>query len=386
MCAYLLKTTGDQFITRQPDILGGRHSLERDLVFVRLLELLTGNDFIDEAFHTLNENDTTLLHLLRFLFANLSVGLHHLFDIFTGLVSPQHVVKRGLVKMLIDMVERVLGNVTNDQVGMLPDFTASVGFHLASEQFDKGGFTGTVWTENGNTRRERDLKGNVVELLDRLSGILETNFTHLEQGLLLSLDTIEKRRIGELEPVVVSGFQGIVGLGFWDSLNEVLEIALVSLNLEAVDVQDISDGVVQETGIVGNDDGCAGSEGGEVALQPSNVDDIEMVSGFVEQEDIGLEEHRTSQSQFHLPTTGKSTDSTLLAFVVETDSTEGFNDLSFGTLDTLVVKDELKDGCVFLRTVNVVLDVEGSDFFWGRESFNLTAKQRIFSKGSIKTK
>jgi hypothetical protein len=39
--------------------------------------------------------------------------------------------------MVIDVVESVLGNVTNDQVGVLPDLTTLVGFHVTNKEFDE---------------------------------------------------------------------------------------------------------------------------------------------------------------------------------------------------------------------------------------------------------
>ena len=40
--------------------------------------------------------------------------------------------------MVIDVVEGVLGNVTDDQVGVLPDLTTLVGFHVTDQEFDEG--------------------------------------------------------------------------------------------------------------------------------------------------------------------------------------------------------------------------------------------------------
>jgi hypothetical protein len=82
---------------------------------------------------------------------------------------------------MINVVESVLGNIANDQVGMLPDFTALVGFCLANEKLDEGRFTRTVGTENGDTGREGDLEGNVVELGSGCSRVLEADLPHLEQ-------------------------------------------------------------------------------------------------------------------------------------------------------------------------------------------------------------
>ena len=74
--------------------------------------------------------------------------------------------------MVIDVVESVLGDVTNDQIRALPYFTT---LHMADEQLDESRLSGSVWSEDGNTRGERDLECDVVELLPRLSGILEAD-------------------------------------------------------------------------------------------------------------------------------------------------------------------------------------------------------------------
>jgi hypothetical protein len=72
-------------------------------------------------------------------------------------------------------------------------------------------------------------------------------------------------------------------------------------------VKDIGDGVVEETGVVRDNDGSAGLKVGQVVLQPGNVDDVKMVSRLIEQEDVSLEEHSTGKSELHFPTTRQAT-------------------------------------------------------------------------------
>lgn len=180
MSTNLLVTTLDQLITGHPDVLRRAESLERNLVLVRLLQLLTGNDLIDKPLLALDDDESTILHLLHLLLRNDTVGLGHLLQILTSLVTPQHVFKGRLVEMVIDMVESVLSDVADDQVRVLPDFSALVGLHVANEELDERGLSGTVGTENGNTGRERDLESDVVELLDGLSWVLESNLAPVE--------------------------------------------------------------------------------------------------------------------------------------------------------------------------------------------------------------
>ena len=77
---------------------------------------------------------------------------------------------------------------------------------------------------------------------------------HLEQTLLLGLDTLKERGIGELELIVLSGLESVVGLGFGNLLHELLKVTAVSAELEAVQVEDVGDGVVEEGRVVRDDD------------------------------------------------------------------------------------------------------------------------------------
>lgn len=250
----LLEATLDKVVTGQPDVLRRAEALEGDFVFVRLLQLLPGDDLIDQAFLAFNDDESAVLHLLGLLLADLAGCLAELFQIFTSLVTPKHVLEGSLVEMVIDVVEGVLSDVTDDQVGVLPDLTALVGLHITDEQLDEGRLAGTVGPENSDTGGKRDLESDVVKLLNGLRGVLESDLTHLQQRLLFGLNTIQQRWVGELEPVVFQSFETIVRLGLRNGLNEFLEVATISSELEAVQVEDISDGVVKETGVVGDDD------------------------------------------------------------------------------------------------------------------------------------
>src|SRR5699024_11148084 len=100
------------------------------------------------------------------------VGLVELLEVLAGLVTPEEVVERRLVKVLVNVVEGVLGDVANDDVRVLPDVTALVLLEVANEELDERRLAGTVGAENGDTRRERDLERDVEQLLDRLRRVL----------------------------------------------------------------------------------------------------------------------------------------------------------------------------------------------------------------------
>lgn len=250
----LLEATLDELVTRHPDVLGRRHVLERDLVLVRLFQLLAGKDLVDETLLALDNDCAALLHLLLLVLGDLAGLLHHLLEILTSLVTPQHVLQGSLVEVAIDVVESVLGNVTDDQVRVLPDLTTAVGLGVTDEELDECRLSGTVGTEDSDTGRERHLEGDVVELLLRLCWVLEADLAHLDEGLLLGLDTLEQWWLGELELVVLSRLESVVRASLRNRLHEGLEVTPVAPELEAVQVENVGDGVVQEAGVVRDDD------------------------------------------------------------------------------------------------------------------------------------
>ena len=126
---------------------------------------------------------------------------------------------------------------------------------------------------------------------------------------------------------------------------------------------------------MGDDDGGASGQAGEVTLQPSDINDIEMVGWLIEQEDIGLEQHGTGESQLHLPATRETSNAISLALIVEADRGEGRDNFSLVSEHTLVTQDEVKDGGLSLGAVDVVLNVEGSDHIRGWETLDLTVVQ-----------
>ena len=120
--------------------------------------------------------------------------------------------------------------------------------------------------------------------------------------------------------------------------------------------------------------GSAGLEADEVVLEPSDVDDVQVVGRLIEQKDVSLEEHRTSERELHLPTTGERADGLRLPLIGEADGSKRLNDLLPAGLDTLVGADKLEDGGVLLATIDVVLNVERTDLVGGREALDLSMK------------
>jgi len=169
-----------------------------------------------------------LLQQFLLLRSQLTGSLDQGFPVLSVLVTPSDVLVGSFVEMLFNVVESVLSNVSNTEVGVLPHISFS-GDEFTSEDLDDGGFTGTVGTNDGNTGVEGALEGNVVENLLGGVGVGEVDTAHLEDSLVLGFDTFQESGLGELE-FEFSGSEFIVGLGLRTLLDELGQVALVSLS------------------------------------------------------------------------------------------------------------------------------------------------------------
>ena len=70
-----------------------------------MLELLSVDDIVDRSLDTLDDDGSSVLHLLELLLGQDSVGFREFLEIFSGLVSLEHVLERGETEMVVDVVE-----------------------------------------------------------------------------------------------------------------------------------------------------------------------------------------------------------------------------------------------------------------------------------------
>ena len=117
-------------------------ALELDLVLVRLLLLLATDDALELARLARLADNGRLVDLLL-VFGQGAGRLGGLLLIVAVLVAPLDVLRRRLLEVLLDVVERVLGDVRNTEVGVLLD-AARVRKRLAGEELDERRLSGTV--------------------------------------------------------------------------------------------------------------------------------------------------------------------------------------------------------------------------------------------------
>ncbi len=71
----LLETTLDEVITGEPDVLRGAEALERNLILIRLFQLLPGNNPFDEPLLCFDNDEGTVSHHLGLLSRDLAGSL-----------------------------------------------------------------------------------------------------------------------------------------------------------------------------------------------------------------------------------------------------------------------------------------------------------------------
>ena len=108
-------------------------------------------------------------------------------------------------------------------------------------------------------------------------------------------------------------------------------VAGIARGLAAVDLPgDIGQGVEQEA-VVGDEQQRAGVDA-QAALKPFHGGDIEVVGGFVEEQDVGFGEQDACHGGAHLPAAGKRVQRIVEEFLVEAESGER----GFGTVPGVV--------------------------------------------------
>ena len=192
--------------------------------------------------------------------------------------------------MFLNVVESMLGDVGNTGVGVLPDKT-SLGLDLSNKELNHGRLTGTILSNTCNTGRKGDLDRDIEESRCVVHGVGEGTLGHLHEGLTLGLDTFDGSRLGELE-LQLGLSEGEVSTSTWLGLHELIKVTLVSVELQVLNLQDMGTAVVEETGVVGHHDGSDAVEGVDVLLHPGNVDNIQVVGGFIKEQDIGCTSKR----------------------------------------------------------------------------------------------
>merc|ERR1719444_377955 len=148
--------------------------------------------------------------------------------------------------MTFDVMERMLCYISNTCVRVL--------LYVTGLRF--------VFSNKCNTGAQGYLNGDVEKCWGFINWVGESTLAHLHQSLTLGFDTFDRTRLWESE--LHLGFsKGEVRSGGRFDLNEFVKVTLESVKFQVFNLKDVGTAVIEETGIVGHDDGSDISQGVE---------------------------------------------------------------------------------------------------------------------------
>merc|ERR1719215_1032813 len=104
--------------------------------------------------------------------------------------APEDVIDRGLVHVLLQVVESMLRHIREAHVRVPPD-QALLRLEFADEKLDGRGLPSAVGTDNGNSRSHARGERNVLHRVLLVRGVPEEDVTHLQDLLGPRLDALE---------------------------------------------------------------------------------------------------------------------------------------------------------------------------------------------------
>ena len=220
-------------------------------------------------------------------------------------------------------------------------FTA-LGFEDTAEEFEEGAFAAPVGADEDGAFAAFDIE--IEATVDGIFGVTEVNFFEADDALATArgLRDLEAERFAwgdgffdEIHAFDLLEFaHGLAGLGgdlaeaivefaevgdflllifvggvllfvaFLFEAEEVSVIARIRDELSFIDFVDAADDFVHESAIMGDEKNGTGI-GLEILLEPEERDEIEVIGGFVEHEEIGLHDEESGEVGPHHPATGE---------------------------------------------------------------------------------
>mmetsp|Transcript_4722 Transcript_4722/g.10316 ORF Transcript_4722/g.10316 Transcript_4722/m.10316 type:complete len:586 (+) Transcript_4722:936-2693(+) len=276
--------------------------------------------------------------------------------------APLDIVHWGVVQVLLDVVEGVLGHVGDAQVHVLPHRArVLIGLGLLHQHLHQSTLARTVGAQHRHAAAQAHLHTGVSDLRLGCAGVCVRHVVHLEDRAGGGVDALQTPRHGELEGQCGAG-QLVVEPGLRVDGDEVGEVAVVVDELLALVVDHVGQHAVEEACVVGD------HEDGEVLLrvdvvpQPVHRGRVQMVRGLVQQQHVGLGEHGRHDEQLHLPASGEVGAGGGEHGLGETDVHEGLGGLlacHAGALQVLAGQQLLDHGHAQVVRGVVVLHVDG---------------------------
>merc|ERR1719240_426264 len=195
----------------------------------------------------------TFLHV-KGLWANEPWSLTFLLVIFVGFhvhilegllvicssKSPHDVIDRSFIQVLLQMVEGMLGHISQSHV-LMPPNTAHLRLELADEKLDGGGLPGTIRTDDSDARSHANRQSNVFDDVLFAGRVLECDTFHLQDFAAARFHTFKGTRHRE-NPLFVFVRELEVRAFFWISLYVFgKHFALLGFELAELTIMEIDD-------------------------------------------------------------------------------------------------------------------------------------------------
>ena len=323
------------------------------------------------------------------------------------------VLQRRVFDALLEVVHGVLRDVREAQVMVLPHLPdALVGRELADQQLHQGRLARAVGADERCSRILRDLHVGVGENLAVGAGVGERHLFHVHHALVPGLDALQRAGLGEANGldvsrlVVADGVKGVLHRsrrftsgrpvliqrrqrGDRRAVSHLGEVGVATdaldlldgvvrrrqrgdnLGLEAlkileahgvvgqvliVEVNDVGEDVREEVVVVRHQADGGVREGLEVVGEPGDRGGVQVVGGLVEEQDLGVPEHRPRDGQLHPPPSGERLDRRRHLHVVEANLLQGVHHGIAADALGNHLDHEVDDG-LLLFAENLVLDV-----------------------------
>mmetsp|Transcript_4105 Transcript_4105/g.8478 ORF Transcript_4105/g.8478 Transcript_4105/m.8478 type:complete len:361 (-) Transcript_4105:626-1708(-) len=263
--------------------------------------------------HPLNAKIVNRLLLFR---RNAKGFRFQLFPIPTVLEPPLNVRHGRIFHVLFDVRKGVLGDVGNAQIGVNVKFAHAqvAGNGFADNHLDERRFSRPVGPQHGHSRTERHLQRHIGQGVALARGIFEIHVFHFQKLLRRRLDAFQSTGIGKdvLDVIRRGQFKVVLGLGL--EFDKVRHFGLV-MHQAAVGsphgalfvVNHVGANVFQKGGIVRHDQNGLVRQLLQIIRNPFDGTLGQVIGRFVHQVDIGIDQNRHDQSQFHLPTSRQGT-------------------------------------------------------------------------------
>ena len=208
----------EEGLARDLGVVLGQEAEPLDFVLEALLPLLPAHEVLDAPAALAVAKVDELVHL-ELVFGRQNARLLHQYLAVVAVgVPPLEILVGRLLHMHLDVLERMLLNVPDAQIGVLLDL-ANLRYGFAGEKLDERGFAGAVGADDGGAGGEGEGACHVLEGGFARAWVGIGTVGHADDGARIGLHAGEDAGRWEFE-LDLGGGEGVVRFAFGFLLNE----------------------------------------------------------------------------------------------------------------------------------------------------------------------